>query len=146
MATHELAMDARVLHGHFSRDLEPVLTVDPGDSVRFSTPDAGWYVAPDERFVPRDDEEYRGHALAGPIEVRGARAGQTLAVRIDEVRPAEWGTTIADEQPIRWELDGSAAGSRVLHALDDAHLRADVRLSCRRSTRAKHRASRGERC
>ena len=43
---HELPLEASVLHGHFSRDLEPVLTVDPGDSVRFSTPDAGWHLTP----------------------------------------------------------------------------------------------------
>jgi acetamidase/formamidase len=107
VATHELPLEASVLHGHFSRELEPVLTVEPGDSVRFSTPDAGWYVTPEERFVPRDDEEYRGHALAGPIEVRGARAGQTLAVTIDEVNPAAWGFTVAHEERIRWELDGA---------------------------------------
>jgi acetamidase/formamidase len=103
---HELPLEASVLHGHFSRELRPVLTVDPGDSVRFSTPDAGWHVTLEERFPARDEAEYEGHALAGPIEVRGAHAGQTLAVRIDEVRPADWGTTFAGRHMIRWELDG----------------------------------------
>ncbi|MEK8106034.1 hypothetical protein NKG94_14325 [Micromonospora sp. M12] len=32
-----------------------------------------------------------GHALIGPVAVRGARAGQTLAVRVDAVVPATWG-------------------------------------------------------
>jgi acetamidase/formamidase len=32
---HELPLERRTLHGHFSRDLEPVLTIDPG-----SWPDA----------------------------------------------------------------------------------------------------------
>ena len=36
MARHELPLDVSVLHGHFSRELEPVLTVDPGDTVAFS--------------------------------------------------------------------------------------------------------------
>jgi acetamidase/formamidase len=103
---HVLPLEANVLHGHFSSELEPVLTVDAGDSVRFSTPDAGWHVTFDERFAARDEAEYDGHALAGPIEVRGARAGQTLAVTVDEVRPAHWGVTIAKNQPVRWELDG----------------------------------------
>src|SRR3712207_1070654 len=94
MALHELPLEAAVLHGHFSRELAPVLTVEPGDSVRFSTPDAGWNVAHGERF-PADEAEYEGHALAGPVELRGARAGQTLAVHIDEVRPGSWGTTWA---------------------------------------------------
>jgi acetamidase/formamidase len=104
---HVLPLEADVLHGHFSCDLEPVLTVDPGDSVRFSTPDAGWHVTFDERFTARDEGEYEGHALAGPIEVRGARVGQTLAVTVDEVRPANWGVTIAKKHPVRWELDGA---------------------------------------
>jgi acetamidase/formamidase len=112
---HELPLDASVLHGHFSPELPPVLTVDPGDSVRFSTPDAGWYVAPGERFEA-PEAEYDGHALAGPIEVRGARAGQTLAVRIDEVRPAAFGTTFGGKLRVDWELDdgvGRALGRTV---------------------------------
>ncbi len=104
---HELPLDASVLHGHFSPELAPVLAVDPGDSVRFSTPDAGWNVAVGERFTMEDEAEYEGHALAGPIEVVGARAGQTLAIHVDEVRPAGWGTTHAEPGlEVRWELDG----------------------------------------
>ena len=103
---HELPLDAAVLHGHFSRDLPPVLTVDAGDSVRFSTPDAGWWVAPGER-LETDEAEYDGHALAGPIEVRGARAGETLAIRVDEVRPGAFGVTWAMGSEVRWELDGA---------------------------------------
>ena len=103
---HELPLDAAVLHGHFSRDLPPVLTVGGGDSVRFSTPDAGWWVAPGER-LETDEAEYDGHALAGPIEVRGARAGETLVIRVDEVRPGAFGVTWAMGSEVRWELDGA---------------------------------------
>jgi acetamidase/formamidase len=104
VAAHELPLDASVLHGHFSRELPPVLSVDPGDSVRFSTPDAGWYVASGERFVI-DEAEYDGHALAGPIEVRGARAGQTLVVHVDDVQPASWGTTWGKDKQFIWKLE-----------------------------------------
>ena len=104
---HELPLDASKLHGHFSRVLEPVLTVDPGDSVRFSTPDAGWNVAPGERLAMKEETEYEGHALAGPVEVRGARTGQTLTVRVDEVRPASWGVTIAEGIEVQWQLEGT---------------------------------------
>ncbi len=104
---HELPLDTSNLHGHFSRVLEPVLTVDPGDSVRFSTPDAGWNVEPGERLAVEHEAEYKGHALAGPVEVRGARAGQTLAVHVDEVRPARWGVTIAEGVEVQWRLDGT---------------------------------------
>jgi acetamidase/formamidase len=31
---HELPLERANLHGHSSRELPPVLTVDPGDSVR----------------------------------------------------------------------------------------------------------------
>jgi acetamidase/formamidase len=114
---HELPLDASVLHGHFSLELEPVLSVDPGDSVRFSTPNAGWDAGRDEPFESRNPELDTGHALAGPIEVRGARAGQVLVVGIDEVVPGPWGVTFGGEgHRIDWELDGEvgrAAGRSV---------------------------------
>ena len=107
MAVHELPLDASVLHGHFSRDLSPVLTVEPGDSIRFSTPNAGWRVGRDEPFPQRDPELDVGHALAGPIEVRGAKAGRALAVHVDEVRPGPWGVTIGGPgHAVEWDLDG----------------------------------------
>src|ERR1700693_5553304 len=75
---HEIPLERRTLHGHFSRDLAPILTIDSGDAVAFSCLDSGWNVAPGEKFEPRDDELDDGHALIGPIEVRGAHPGQTL--------------------------------------------------------------------
>jgi acetamidase/formamidase len=106
---HELPYERSTLHGHFSRDLPTVLTVDPGDSVAFSCPNAGWRVAPDETFEPRDEELDAGHALVGPIEVRGARAGQTLVVHIDEVRPGTFGETFGPDVRVEWVLDPDAA-------------------------------------
>ena len=104
---HELPLEQRTLHGHFSPELEPALSIYPGDSVRFSTPSSGWFLESGERFAPRDPAIDTGHALAGPIDVRGARAGSTLEVRIDEVRPGPWGVTFAEpSHEIRWELDG----------------------------------------
>ena len=44
-------------------------------------------------MTPRRPDVDTGHALAGPIEVRGAKAGQMLAVAIDEVVPGPWGAT-----------------------------------------------------
>ena len=98
---HEIPLERRTLHGHFSRDLEPVLTIEPGDSIAFSAPDAGWGIGPFDadgvrpRFEPRDPELDRGHPLIGPVAVRGARMGQTLEVRIEEVRVGTWGVTDA---------------------------------------------------
>jgi acetamidase/formamidase len=107
VAIHELPLERRTLHGHFSRDLPPVLEVEPGDSVRISVPNAGWWLTAEERFEPRDERLDAGHALAGPVAVRGARAGQTLEVRIDEVHPGSWGVTLTEPPHlVYWELSG----------------------------------------
>jgi acetamidase/formamidase len=105
VAVHELPLDARFLHGHFSRDLEPALEIEPGDSVRISVPNHAWDAEPDVKVDSRDPEIDTGHALAGPIAVRGAKAGQTLAVQIDDVQPGSWGVTYGGENhEVRWEL------------------------------------------
>ena len=56
----------------------------PASSVAFQARNAGWNWDPVD--VSRTPEG-AGHALEGPFEVRGARAGQTLVVHIDEVTP-----------------------------------------------------------
>jgi acetamidase/formamidase len=56
VALHELPLEQRYLHGHFSKDLEPAVEVDPGDSVRFFAPNHAWDVARDEHFEPRSPE------------------------------------------------------------------------------------------
>jgi len=112
VSTHELPLDAANLHGYFSRELEPVLTVEAGDTVRISVPNAGWDVARDEHVASRDPSLHTGHALAGPIEVRGIRAAQTLSVRIDDVTPGPWGVTLSEPpHRIDWDLaDGVGHG------------------------------------
>jgi len=102
---HELPLGSTRLHGAFSRDLPPVLTLDPGDSVRFSLPNSGWRLGPDEELERPDPAVDTGHALLGPIEVRGARAGQTLVVLVDEVTPGAWGETFDDAgNRVHWQL------------------------------------------
>ena len=114
---HRLPLSQGTLHGYFSRDLEPALTIAPGDSVRFTAPNSSWYIDPENKFVPRDPALDVGHALVGPIAVRGARVGQTLVVRIDEVKPASWGVTYTKPPHlIRWQLSegvGRGAGQTV---------------------------------
>jgi acetamidase/formamidase len=135
---HELPFERRTVHGHFSRDLPPAVTVEPGDSVAFSSPDAGWGVGPPtddrgtrQRFEPRDPVLDDGHPLLGPIEVRGVRAGDTLAVRIEELRVGSWGITDAGGWPTElnerlgiadgethtlvWQLDADAGTGRDQH-------------------------------
>ena len=106
---HEIPLEEGTVHGYFSSALAPVAAIDPGDSVRFQSLNAGWrWDASEERFE-RDKELHSGHALTGPIEVRGARAGATLAVAIDEVVPGDWGVTFGDGDPFHWTIDGDTA-------------------------------------
>ncbi len=111
---HELPLERRTLHGHFSRDLPPVVAIDSGDTVAFSCLDSAWHVTPADKFEPRDEELDAGHALVGPIELRGAHAGATLAVRIDEVRVGPFGATLAGGWPTRlqWTLDAESGVGR----------------------------------
>jgi acetamidase/formamidase len=114
---HELPLERRTLHGHFSRDLPAILTVDPGDSIAFACPNAGWRLDSGAEFEPRDEELDAGHALVGPIDVRGATKGKTLVVHIDEVRPGTFGETWAHGTHVQWTLDSDTAvdkrGTRV---------------------------------
>jgi acetamidase/formamidase len=91
------------LRGWFSRDYEPVEAIDPGGSVVFQSRNAGWKWDP---VNVTDRPEGAGHALEGPFEVRGARPGQTLVVRIDEVTPRPWGETWANGEGFVWRLEG----------------------------------------
>jgi acetamidase/formamidase len=132
---HEIPLERRTLHGHFSRDREPVVEVRPGDVIRFSTLDAGWGLEPPRvdgsertRFSPLDPELDAGHALIGPAAVLGALAGQTLVVGIEEVRVGSYGLTVAggwstflndrlgvgegESKVLAWELDADAAVGR----------------------------------
>src|SRR5204863_5369802 len=111
MATHELPLARRTLHGHFSRDLPSVLEIDSGDTVRFDLPDSRWRLASGELLDSPED----GHALAGPVAVRGARVGATLAVEIEAVEPTGPGTTLTSPPHlVRWDLaDGVARGAGV---------------------------------
>src|SRR5256885_5982348 len=80
----------------FSRDLPPVLTVDPGETVVVRSLDASGHLerqqAPGEER-PKMHPARRGHCLTGPIAVRGAEPGMMLAVRLVSLRPGEWGWT-----------------------------------------------------
>jgi acetamidase/formamidase len=83
--------------GHFSADVKPVLTVEPGDIVTIETVvamdpaeiDRSGLVPPSAvpdytRAIFRDvnDRGPGGHVLTGPIAVKGAEPGDVLEVRI----------------------------------------------------------------
>lgn len=90
-----------------------MLEVAPGDSVRFKALNAGWrWEADRELFDERDPELDEGHALSGPVAVQGARAGDVLAVRVDEIRPHDWGVTFGADEMFTWTLDADAGVAR----------------------------------
>jgi acetamidase/formamidase len=113
-----LVVEATDPYGFFDPDRAPVGTVEPGETVRFRTLESGWSPEPFDVADPAARTRHpnwtpgSGHALTGPVEVRGARAGQTLEIRIDAVRPGAWGTTYANARPSgfneRYGLTGSA--------------------------------------
>ena len=120
MATYKIEPNESTLHGFFSRDLAPILTIDSGDIVHFKTIDAEWGLenfnvtlvdpekGPPPRKVAHDDP--MGHALCGPVFIRGAEPGMTLAIHIDSIRTGTWGWTVGGKTPDGqvlhlWELD-----------------------------------------
>src|SRR5262245_7756385 len=138
MAEHRIEPERRTLHGHFSRDLPPILEIAPGDRVHVRTLDGAWgrFENPDpfeapRPFEPRDSRLDAGHALCGPIAVAGARPGTTLAVHIEEVRPGTWGWTLAGgfDSPLNRGLGVTEPpGHRVRWAIDaDARVARDAR-------------------
>lgn len=132
-----LEPDERTLHGWFDRDLPPVLTVEPGTTVRIGTLESGWstgpYTGPDTAeglsARPRHPahDPAAGHALTGPVAVRGAEPGHVLSIRVDDVVPGPFGTTYCGLRPTplnerlgvlaapvvhRWTLDPVAGTAR----------------------------------
>jgi acetamidase/formamidase len=77
---------------------------------------------------PRERKMDRGHALCGPIAVRGAKRGTTLDISIDAIEPGPWGWTrsggwkspvndrlgVADGAPtmLVWAIDAKAGVAR----------------------------------
>ncbi|UOQ46864.1 acetamidase/formamidase family protein [Gracilibacillus caseinilyticus] len=100
MAIHYINPSKETLHGSFSKDFKPVLTINSGDTVRYATLDALWGLEPFKEqkrrvFEPKDSMRDQGHALCGPIAINGAEPGMVLQVNINEIRPSSWGWSFA---------------------------------------------------
>jgi acetamidase/formamidase len=93
MTKHSLS--AERLHFAWDNSLTPVLEIAAGDTVTFETWDASGHHftrTSTREDVPRP-RPHAGHALTGPVFVRGALPGDTLVVEVLEVAPAAWGWT-----------------------------------------------------
>ncbi|QGN34263.1 acetamidase/formamidase family protein [Microlunatus sp. Gsoil 973] len=124
MATHHLDTAKNTAVNYFSRDLDPVLTIAPGDTVVVHTLDSGGHVGrpgADGQLPPRFFAEQRGHCLVGPIAVDGAKPGQSLAVHFDDLVPDDWGFTAAGlrETPLNNRLGMKPDdGARLIWEID----------------------------
>ena len=104
---------------------EPVLTVDPGDTVTTSTADARGDDRDGARVAPR------GNPMTGPFFVRGAKPGDTLVVVLERIVPnrdygitspriapgvLDPGTPIASNEvsECRWLVDATAGTARMV--------------------------------
>src|ERR1700712_5224545 len=98
MTVHHLDPTPTTTADVFSRDLPPVLTVDPGDTVIVRSLDASGYLEPQQvpgEMRPTMFAGSRGHCLTGPVAVSGAEPGMCLAIRLNSLRPDPWGWTVA---------------------------------------------------
>ncbi|MDT4912175.1 MAG: hypothetical protein QOC66_1303 [Pseudonocardiales bacterium] len=125
MTQHTLEPEPGAVVDAFSFSASPAVTVDSGDRLVVRTLDSGGHLEPWRELGQERRLMFpsgRGHCLAGPIVVTGARPGQFLEVRLEALRPADWGFTIAgihdntlnrrigtaggEPAFLRWDIDG----------------------------------------
>ncbi|MBP1995512.1 acetamidase/formamidase family protein [Paenibacillus eucommiae] len=128
MAVYTIFPNRETVHGSFSKEFETILSINSGDTVKYSTLDAGWGSPSKEdrkriKLLERRKDIDSGHALIGPIFINGAKKGMTLEIRINETIPGPYGFTSAGEYPnwqnqklglteceeitLQWELDNN---------------------------------------
>ena len=114
--------------GFFDAAREPVLTVASGARVTMDSVSGGPEVQPGAEFrvLPeaaeihaRADKTLPGHILTGPVAVEGARPGQVLEVRVEDVRlRTDWGYNTI--RPLAGTLPYDFETRRLLHIPLDA--------------------------
>jgi len=86
-------LDASALISRWDRHATPVLTIDSGDTVTYDCPEPCGQVTPD--WTTRDLAERwdadKVHALLGPVDVRGTKAGGSIDVQILDIQHHGWG-------------------------------------------------------
>jgi acetamidase/formamidase len=121
VADHVIEPEPDFVHFDFSREREPVLWAESGDTVVVRTLDAAGFLEPyvGPKRPPRMGPDDAGHALCGPIGIRGAMPGQTLEIELRDIRPESWGFTVAGgPEPLTRGLAGNDV--QVLHWTIDA--------------------------
>jgi acetamidase/formamidase len=92
MTRHSLGDE--VVHFVWDNSIEPRLEIESGDSVVFQTRSAS------DNFYSWESTSadvlrrvMKGHALTGPVRIKGARPGDTLEIEILDLKPGEMGYT-----------------------------------------------------
>jgi acetamidase/formamidase len=99
---HTLNPSPSTVHwGYWDAALEPVLRIQSGDTVTVNSISGGLSRMPDDKSLVRPEQmevvkalkpEIGQHILTGPIWVEGAEPGDTLEVRIKDIKLADsWG-------------------------------------------------------
>ncbi len=109
MAEYRIDASPENVHwGYFDAGIPPLLTVSSGDTVTISTVSGGPEVMPKAPLIVPEAlsavhatqrPKLPGHICTGPVEVRGAKAGQVLEVRIKDIElHYDWGFTYVAPQ------------------------------------------------
>jgi acetamidase/formamidase len=131
MTHHDLNASPATVHwGHFDAAIPPALTIESGDTVTMTSvsgapdqlPDAasGYTIAPALLGIhDRVERKLGPHICTGPVAIRGAKAGDTLEVRIKAVGlKDDWGYNMI--RPGAGALPDDFTQGRVIHIGLDA--------------------------
>jgi acetamidase/formamidase len=131
MTHHHLDPAPATVHwGHFDAAIPPALTIESGDTVTMTSvsgapdqlPDAasGYTIAPALLGIhDRVERKLGPHICTGPVAIRGAKAGDTLEVRIKAVGlKDDWGYNMI--RPGAGALPDDFTQGRVIHIGLDA--------------------------
>lgn len=89
---HEL--DSSQIHRAWDRSIEPQLTIESGQVVRFQTIGVGdGWLSPDSTADALVGRTFKGHPLTGPVAIRGAQPGDALQIDILDFKTEPWGYT-----------------------------------------------------
>ncbi|MEH7886883.1 acetamidase/formamidase family protein [Bacillus sp. JJ1609] len=132
---HNIEIKNENLHGSFSNEYEPILTVQSGDTVRMQTPDIEWGYSKsngEERvfFKSKVKEADPRHPMIGPIKIADAKPGMVLEVKLNDIVPGWYGKNWAGGKS-SWQNDN-------LGLTNSERIRLDWELNTKTMTGTTH--------